>query len=120
MNRIALLRKNRKMSQKELGTVVGVAQNTVCNWENGNREPDHEALKKMAVFFDCSIDYLLGQEETEEEPIPVAGDGLSESEWDLINIFRRIPPDEQERVIRIVQAASDSLRQHPVPPGEER
>lgn len=60
MNRIAALRKERKLSQKELGTIIGVAQNTICNWENGKREPDYESLKKLAFFFDCSTDYLLG------------------------------------------------------------
>ena len=32
MNRIAELRKKKKMNQKELGSIVGVAQNTICNW----------------------------------------------------------------------------------------
>ena len=61
MNRIAILRKERKLSQKELGAIIGVAQNTICNWENGKREPDYDSLKKMAFFFNCSTDYLLGQ-----------------------------------------------------------
>lgn len=60
MNRIAELRKERNLTQKEFGEIMGVAQNTICNWENGRREPDYEALKKMAFFFDCSVDYLLG------------------------------------------------------------
>ena len=50
MNRIALLRKERKLNQKEFGTIIGVAQNTICNWENENREPDHESLKKWRTF----------------------------------------------------------------------
>ncbi|MCI8689202.1 MAG: helix-turn-helix transcriptional regulator [Oscillibacter sp.] len=74
MNRIALLRKERKLNQKEFGTIIGVAQNTICNWENENREPDHESLKKMADFFDCSIDYLLGYID-QKTPTPVDGSG---------------------------------------------
>ena len=49
LNRIAALRKERDLSQKELGAIIGVAQNTVCNWENGKREPDF--LKKNVIFF---------------------------------------------------------------------
>lgn len=60
MNRIASLRKERNLTQKEFGAIIGVAQNTICNWENGKREPDYESLKKMAFFFGCSTDYLLG------------------------------------------------------------
>lgn len=61
MNRIASLRKERGLSQKELGIIIGAAQNTISNWEKGNREPDYENLKKLAYFFDCSVDYLLGR-----------------------------------------------------------
>lgn len=61
MNRIAELRKGRNLTQKEFGKIIGVAQNTICNWENGKREPDYKSLKKMAYFFNCSTDYLLGR-----------------------------------------------------------
>lgn len=104
MNRIALLRKSRKMSQKELGTAIGVAQNTVCNWENGNREPDNEALKKMAVFFDCSIDYLLGRDETQEKPIPVAEDGLATKKVLLIQKIIGLDKRELETLIQVVDS----------------
>ena len=60
MNRIAELRKAINISQAELGKIIGVAQNTICNWENGNREPDQNSLTKLAVFFNVSTDYLLG------------------------------------------------------------
>lgn len=40
MNRIAELRKKKGISQSKLGEIVGAAQNTVCNWENGSRQPD--------------------------------------------------------------------------------
>ena len=40
MNRIAELRKNIGISQAKFGELVGAAQNTVCNWENGSRQPD--------------------------------------------------------------------------------
>lgn len=80
MNRIALLRKERNMNQIELGKALGVAQNTISNWEKGKREPDHESVLRMAELFDCSIDFLLGasvtrlQDEVKGVLIPVLGD----------------------------------------------
>lgn len=62
------------------------------------------------LFQDYFRDRAARGSQSEEKPTPVAGDGLSETEWSLIKIFRRIPPEEQNRVIRIIQAASDSLR----------
>ena len=78
MNRIAELRKAINISQAKLGKIIGVAQNTICNWENGNREPDQNSLTKLAEFFNVSIDYLLGRlpdmpESTGGVWIPVVG-----------------------------------------------
>lgn len=60
MNRIAQLRKEKKLSQQQLGKELGAAQNTVSNWENGKRDPDHETCIRLAEFFDVTLDYLLG------------------------------------------------------------
>ena len=71
MNRIAILRKQKGISQAKLGEVIGAAQNTVCNWENGNREPDFETYVKLAEYFDVPTAYLMGieEEETSDEII---------------------------------------------------
>ena len=55
------LRDRNKISQKDLASRLGVAQNTLSNWENGNRHPDPEMLTKIADYFDVSLDYLLGR-----------------------------------------------------------
>ena len=70
MNRIAELRKTANISQAKLGKIIGVAQNTVCNWENGNREPDQVSLNKIADYFNVSVDYLLGRQATMDSPTP--------------------------------------------------
>lgn len=62
MNRISQLRKHKKISQKEFGAMIGVAQNTVCNWEKGNREPDNESLLRMSEIFGVPVDYILGRD----------------------------------------------------------
>lgn len=73
MNRIAELRKEKKLSQKEFGKIIDAAQNTVCQWENGKREPDNLTLNKIADYFEVSIDYLLGND-TKKEPFDVTKD----------------------------------------------
>ena len=32
-------------------------------WETGSREPDLDALVKIADFFEVSVDFLLGRED---------------------------------------------------------
>ena len=47
------------LSQKDLGKVFGVCNQTISFWELGSREPDLDMLKKIAKYFDVSIDELL-------------------------------------------------------------
>lgn len=63
MNRIAELRKDHNLSQRAFGKIVGAAQNTVCNWENGKREPDNDTIVRIAGLFGVSVDYLLGKDD---------------------------------------------------------
>lgn len=59
--RLKQLRKERKLTQKELGEKVGVKQNTFTNWENGKRVPSYENLVKLADIFGVSVDWFLGR-----------------------------------------------------------
>ena len=54
------LRVEKGLSQKELGKLFNVCNQTVSFWENGSREPDLDALVSLAKFFDVSLDFLLG------------------------------------------------------------
>ena len=53
-----LLEKNKK--QKDLAEFLNVTANTISYYVTGARIPNIDQLKKIAVFFDVSIDYLLG------------------------------------------------------------
>lgn len=62
-NKIRDLRKEKKLSQNELGKSIGVSQTTVTAWETGRAEPASTYIKKLADFFNVSADYLLGRPE---------------------------------------------------------
>lgn len=47
------------MSQAELAKRLDVSQNTVSQWETGNRKPDIVTLKKLAKILGCTADELL-------------------------------------------------------------
>lgn len=62
--RLKELRKKHGLTQKQLASALHVAQNTVCNWENGVRQIDTEYIKQIAEYFHVSTDYLLGREDS--------------------------------------------------------
>lgn len=59
--RLKELREEMGISQYEFARRLGVAQSTVGGWESGKREPSFDTLKKIAEFFNTSVDYLLGR-----------------------------------------------------------
>ncbi|MFX4303053.1 helix-turn-helix domain-containing protein [Alicyclobacillus tolerans] len=62
--RIAKLRKELKMSQYALAERLGMSRGKLANYEQGQRQPDYDTLKKIADFFGVSIDYLITGEDS--------------------------------------------------------
>ena len=62
--KIREIRRGKDITQKELSKYIGVAQNTLSQWELGNYEPPYHILLKLADYFNVSTDYLLGRDET--------------------------------------------------------
>ena len=64
MNRVKELRKQKHITQEELGKVLDIQKAAISKYENGRAEPSTEVLKKMSAYFGVSIDYLLGNSPT--------------------------------------------------------
>ncbi|WP_051539798.1 helix-turn-helix domain-containing protein [Clostridium ihumii] len=60
-NRLKKLRMNKNLEQKDLAQILKVHKGTISNWENDKRNPDNDMIVKIANFFNCSTDYLLGR-----------------------------------------------------------
>ncbi len=61
--RIASLRQNSGVLQKELAAYLKVTVSTVSHYEAGINMPQPAILVKIASFFGVSVDYILGQTE---------------------------------------------------------
>lgn len=59
---IATLRKEKELTQEQLGEKLGVTNKTISRWENGNYMPDIEMLSLLAKEFDVSINELISGE----------------------------------------------------------
>lgn len=59
--RIAELRKDLGLKQKDIAQELNVAVSTVSNYETDSHEPDLTNLCKMADMLQVSTDYLLGR-----------------------------------------------------------
>ncbi len=71
MDRIKKLRLDRNLTQKQVADALEIQRPTYTRYETGIREPDLEALNRLADFFEVSVDYLLGRTDLpnyEKEP----------------------------------------------------
>ena len=63
-NRLKELRKDKGLTQKDLGDILGVGKTTISMYENGNSTPNDEIKLKICDYFDISLDYLIGKSST--------------------------------------------------------
>ena len=66
-NRIRLLRNEKGMTGTELGELFDCSKSGVSSWETRGKEPSQEILKKLAEYFNVSLDYLLGVSDIRKE-----------------------------------------------------
>ncbi len=56
---IAELRKEKNMTQAELGEKIGVTNKTISRWENGNYMPDISVIQMLCATLDIGINELI-------------------------------------------------------------
>lgn len=61
--KLRMLRKEKKLSQVEVGEILHYGYTAISNYENGRNEPTLTDLCRLADFFDVSTDFLLGRTE---------------------------------------------------------
>ena len=54
------LREEQRLTQKQVAQALNLHTVTYLHYEKGQREPPLSVLADMALFFDVSVDYLLG------------------------------------------------------------
>lgn len=106
MNRLRELRKKQGLSQLELGKALSMSQNTISQYETGNRKMDPETLSRFSTFFDISIDYLLGVE-IKKTPTPVSEDGLDVEQMELVRLYDAASPALRAAALAVLKSAEE-------------
>ena len=88
---LRFLRKSKNITQKELAEQLSVDKRQISKLETQYNESNIDMLIKLANFFGCSVDYLLGRD---QEDGAFVMDGLSNSlsdiEQHLISVCRTL------------------------------
>lgn len=104
--RLKKLRKDKKLTQTQLGEKINVTKVSISGYESGDRSPDTDNLRRLADFFGVTTDYLLGRSDDPE---------LTEKEEDeklykeLDEILDNLPEDERNRLWAKIKAYAEGL-----------
>lgn len=63
---ISIIRKEKKLTQKQLADKLGITDRAISKWENGKSMPDLSLLKPVCDVLDISINELLSGEKIED------------------------------------------------------
>ncbi|MEE3451614.1 MAG: helix-turn-helix transcriptional regulator [Acutalibacteraceae bacterium] len=90
------LRKTKGLTQTQFASEFNISSGTIAMWETGKRMPDTETLKKIAQYFNVSIDYLL---DNEKSPL----DDTEEPEDEELIILNRnaknLTPEQRKQLL---------------------
>lgn len=68
--RLTREREERGWSREHTAKQLGMKYSAYCQYEKGNRKPNHEKLMAIATVYGVSIDYLLGNSHFKKGPGP--------------------------------------------------
>ena len=78
-SRLKKLRKERNLTQSELGDLLNVTKVSVCCYEKGTRIPSLETLDDLSNIFGVKSDYFLGKD------VAVVGEDTNEYTYFISN-----------------------------------
>ena len=98
--RLRQLREEKDISQESLGKIISLDKSTISLYETGKREPGYSIITKLAEFFDCSIDYLLGRSDTRK---PYEFNELDPETVKILNRANKLTPAAREQLKEAVK-----------------
>ncbi|WP_222429125.1 helix-turn-helix domain-containing protein [Chitinophaga polysaccharea] len=87
--KVTIARKQKKLTQTELGDNVGTSRDIIGKYERDETKPSIEVAAKIADVLDCSLDYLIKDINPEDE---------------LAKKIEQLSPINKEYVMAVIEA----------------
>ena len=88
---------------------LGMSKSTLTDLKMGRQNGLSAAkAQKIANYLDVSVNYLLGEEENHEIKNSPSVE-LSEGEQKLLELFRKVPENQQQMVLQMISVALKSI-----------
>ena len=89
---LELLKENNK-KQKDLCDYLNISGNVFTDWKSGRVSSYKRYLPQIAEYFNVSVDYLVGNTDKKEKPLPEQG--LSKNMKTIVELYDKLSPENQ-------------------------
>ena len=102
--RLKQLRREKRLSQEQLGMELNLSQATISSYETGDRIPDIGVINIICDYFNVSMDYLSGRCKTKQYP----AQPLTEEETNHLYLYKKLSLLQREKVNAYMQGMLDT------------
>jgi transcriptional regulator with XRE-family HTH domain len=103
--RLKELRKENELTIIKLAKEIKYSKSIISEWENNKKEPTATAIVSIAMFFNVSTDYLLGQ--TDDFGNFQNNIILNINEKELLNCYNSLNESRKNRLLSYAKDLSD-------------
>jgi transcriptional regulator with XRE-family HTH domain len=98
--RVTIVRREKKLTQAQLGTAIGTTGDMVGKYERDAIKPSIEVAAKIADALDCTLDYLIRDIQDNEDKEKRISPTLIEH----FNKVEKLPAKDKEHVLAVIDA----------------
>jgi transcriptional regulator with XRE-family HTH domain len=98
IEKLKSLMKERKVTNKQLCSDIGIGINQIKYWEKNGNTPSGDVLKKIAAYFGITVSELL------EEKKPAENGGRAE---EFMRLYEALSPELQEAFLLQLRGLSN-------------
>ena len=107
MDNLKKLREEAGLSQQKLADQLGLTQQSIFSYETGAYEPDISTLKRLADYFNTSVDFLIGHTEIRRRIEKVEKFDLNKQEAQIMEEYRSLSAKAQKSFQLILASLID-------------
>lgn len=90
-------------TRNDISEALGISYFTVSDWVNGKKYPRMDKVERLANYFNIQKSDLI--EDKTMQPQSPDNETLTEGELVLLDLFRRVPEEQQQLVLQMIRAA---------------
>ena len=107
--RLKLVRKEKGITQRQLSSMLGIAQSTIANYENNTRFPGETILKDISEYLETSIDFLMGMEAEKQMEEDKLVESVEFNYEELVNLLIAGKSREAKEMTKRIHQGSNLL-----------